>query len=353
MIMNTKSKKLLVVSGGRSIHTYNLIALVRDYFSQTLLLTDFDNEKYPEITKYIVNCSFRNPLKVFQSFISIKRCFKTYKPDFIIYYQIDTAAFLCSFLQPKQIPNLIIAMGSDVLINPQRHFIYRKMVESVINRGNYFNAGSEEMIKTMKQLSKKKIDVVLANLGIEPIEAKEKQNIVFSNRLHKPLYRIEEIIKGFARFLHENPHSDWILVIAATGNEENLQFLAKKLNIEHQIKFVGWLSKEENAYFYSISRIWISLPQSDSIPLSLMEAMSAECIPIVSDLPTMKDFIKNGFNGIVVSDLSSNFIEEALRLDQTASKTHNKTLALSFGSKENNRAKFYKIFDKEFSNGTR
>ncbi|MDR1006064.1 MAG: glycosyltransferase family 4 protein [Bacteroidales bacterium] len=348
--MSNKTKKLLVVGGGRSIHTYNFISLVKDYFADVVLLTDYDNKDHTQIKKKIINFSFANPFNALRSVFAIKRFIQTLKPDFIVCYQVDTAAFMTMLCASRRIPSLIIAMGSDVLINTKRGLPYRLMIKYVLKRGKYFNAGSQPMIDAMQKISKRKIDVVLANLGINPIEPKAKQNIVFSNRLHTPLYRIEEIIKGFARFVNQNQRSDWQLVVAATGNEENLQRLAQSLGINGQIKFVGWLSKEENAHFYAISRLWISLPQSDSISISLMEAMSAECVPVVSDVAAVKGVITNGINGIIVSDFDNNFLEEALKIDNAALRSSNRSFALTFGSKDANRNKFYEIFDKEFRN---
>jgi glycosyltransferase involved in cell wall biosynthesis len=353
MIMNAKTKKLLVISGGRSIHTYNLIALAGDYFAETMLLTDYDNKNHPEIKKTIIDFSFRKPIKVIRSIVTIKRVIKTFNPDFIINYQVDTAAFMTMLCKPEGIPSLIMAMGSDVLINTKRSLPYRFMIKYILKKGKYFNAGSQPMIDAMQKISKRKIDVVLANLGINPIEPKEKQNIVFSNRSHSSLYQIEKIIKGFARFVTQNQHSDWQLVVAATGKEQELQHLAESLGINEYVKFVGWLSKEENAHFYAISRLWVSLPQSDSISISLLEAMSAECVPVVSDVAAIKGLIDSGINGIVVTDFESNFLEEALKIDNEALRTRNRSFALIFGSKDINRTKFYEIFDREFNNGTR
>ena len=39
---------------------------------------------------------------------------------------------------------------------------------------------------------------------------------------------------------------------------------------------------------------------SDALSVSLLEAMSFGCIPIVSDLPDNREWVENGINGIVM-----------------------------------------------------
>ncbi|MDR1847916.1 MAG: glycosyltransferase family 4 protein [Bacteroidales bacterium] len=346
-MQNNKTKKLLVVSGGRSIHTYNLIRLVGDYFAEVMLLTDYDNENYPEIKKYIVEFSFHNPIKIFQSIKIAKRCFKTYKPDFVICYQVDTAAFMTMFCKPKRIPSLVMAMGSDILLNQYKGLPYRMLIKYVLNKATYHNTGALHVANEMKRLATKEIEVVVANLGYESaISPQPKQNIVYSNRLHKPLYQIPLILKAFAKFYNE--HKDWRLVVAGSGNEEKLKQLAQSLGIEQAVEFPGWLDREANNRFYAISRLWVSIPLSDCTPISLMEAMAGGCIPVVSDLPTMREWIEDGETGIIATDLNSNFLERALHLDYDHLLAANLDLMRTKGSKEANRTKFYEIFDKEF-----
>ncbi|MDR0790058.1 MAG: glycosyltransferase family 4 protein [Bacteroidales bacterium] len=349
--MSGKSKKLLVVGGGRSIHTYNFINLVGDYFSDIMLLTDYEDKNHSNIKKCVVDFSFHNPIKILHSYISIRRLLKDYKPDFIACYQVDTAAFLTLLSNKKHIPTLVTAMGSDILLNQHKGFFHKFLIKYVLNKAKYHNTGALHVAQQMQQLANKPLEVVVANLGFDnDIAPQEKQNIVYSNRLHKPLYQIPHIIRAFAKFYKY--HSDWRLVVAASGDEETLAVLADELGIKSAVSFVGWLDRQANNHFYEISRLWVSIPQSDCTPISLMEAMAAGCIPIVSNLPTMRQWIEDGKTGIIVEDLDSNFMERALQLDYTQLLTANNNLMIEQGSKEANRKKFYGIFNKEFGSAT-
>jgi len=130
------------------------------------------------------------------------------------------------------------------------------------------------------------------------------------------LYRIDRIIEYFSEFVKTN--HDWSLIVAGVGEEtEKLKEKAIKLGIMDKIDFVGWLDQSQNHYYYSIAKVYVSIPMSDGTSVSLLEAMSAGCIPIVSNLPVSNEWIKHLRNGII-ENLNENpmFHIQKFNLDQ-------------------------------------
>ena len=325
-------KKLLIVANKKSILTNKLQNLVGDYFDNAKIL---DNSTF----------SLFSPIKLFKSIKSARKIILSYKPSFIILYQIEVASFFITIINKKfNIPTLVVGIGSDILTVPGKSIFHKFIATYVIRHNIYFNAGSIAIKEKMITFAKKPINIVLANLGTDDILPLKKQNIIFSNRLHKPIYNIDKIIQAFAVFVNNPQRKDWRLVIAAEGNEKELKTQVKKLNIEKNVDFVSWLDKQKNAYYYGISKIWISLPKSDSISISLLEAMSAECIPIVYNVPAIKGFLNNN-NAVIINSFEGNFIEKALHMDNLVLAT-NRRLAREFSDKNINKQKFYGIFDK-------
>ena len=162
--------------------------------------------------------------------------------------------------------------------------------------------------------------------------------------MHSPLYRIDEVIKAFANFVSKPEFADWLLVVAATGREKEFQQLSQSLGIKDKVKFVGWLSQKENAEYYAKSKIYISLPKSDSFPISLMEAMSGECIPVISDLPAYKGIMKKGENALILSDeeiAKADYLEQALALDNKTILCQNKAFVEDYANIKKTKRSFF------------
>lgn len=327
-----KGNRLLVVGNPESILTRNLMKLVSGYFSRTCLTENIDY-------------SFGN---FFKALIQTKRLMKEYEPDFIILYQLNLTAFIATLAKNRNIPTLAVGIGSDILLMPKRGLVYRGMLRYILKRSHYYNAGSPYLAEMMRKYCPPDSEIVIANLGINPIRPAEKKNIIYSNRLHRSLYRIDEIIMAFSRFVSKGENDDWMLVVAGYGRERELSELCESLNISDKVRITSWLSPEENNEYYAVSRVYVSIPESDSFPISLWEAMSAGCLPVVSDLPAYRGIIKDNENAVVVKDaeLKGDFFERIRKVDYEKMIRANKLLVAEFADKETNRRKFCSIFDK-------
>ncbi|MEE0883596.1 MAG: glycosyltransferase [Bacteroidales bacterium] len=326
-----KNKRMLIVGNPKSIHTKRLSQFFEQDYQVNLINEDID-------------FSLRNSL------VAIKQLKKTItetRPDILVLYQLNLTAFVATLAnRKKKIPAFAIGIGSDILTMPKKGWAYKAMLKYILKHSQAYNAGSPYLLEQMQRYCPKNSEILLANLGINPIQPIEKEKIVFSNRLHSPLYRIDEVIKAFANFVSKPQYADWLLVVAATGREKEFQQLAHSLGIKDKVKFVGWLSQEENAEYYAKSKIYISLPKSDSFPISLMEAMSGECIPVISDLPAYKGIMKKGENALILSDeeiAKADYIEQALALDNKIILSRNKAFVEDYANIERNKAKFISV----------
>lgn len=323
-----KNKRMLIVGNPKSIHTIRLSRFFEENYQVNLIDEGID-------------FSFRN---FFSALRQTKSILSKLSPDILVLYQLNLTAFVATLAnRKKKIPTFAIGIGSDILTMPKKGWAYKAMLKYILKHSQAYNAGSPYLLEQMQKYCPKHSEILLANLGINPIQPIEKEKIVFSNRLHSPLYRIEEVIKAFANFVSKPEFADWLLVVAATGKEKEFQQLSQSLGIEDRVKFVGWLSQKENAEYYAKSKIYISLPKSDSFPISLLEAMSGECLCIISDLPAYKGIMKQGENCLIVSDLEiekADYIERVLELDSQNILQKNKTFADSYADIEKNKEKF-------------
>lgn len=129
---------------------------------------------------------------------------------------------------------------------------------------------------------------------------------------------VEVALKAFSDVVKRKGNVE--LVMVGDGPElSRLKSLAKKLNVDDKINFVGNVDHEEVHRYYLSSDILLmpSIP-SDNIEeatsLSMLEGMAAGSIVICSAIGGMKEIVRNGVNGYLVKpnnqeDLASKIIE--------------------------------------------
>lgn len=273
-----------------------------------------------------------------------------FQPDIIHLHQINSVAyFAMKGLQKFNIPIVATAWGSDILVVPEQGALQKALVRYTLKRADAFTSDSTFMAERMRQLvPERKLDIVLCNFGVaDPIFDLPKENIIYANRLHKPLYRVDKIISAFARFGATDAGAGWRLVVGAIGTEtEALKNQVEELGISDKVDFVGWLGYEDNMRWYAKSKVWASVPESDATAISLLEAMYYGCYPVVADLPASHEWIENGVTGRIVQDVDSDFFSDIDNIHfESAAQANKKRIEID-GTFRVNEAKFKALHDR-------
>jgi len=293
---------------------------------------------------FVIPFRSTSPLWLLSSYRKLKKVLITNRPDVVHIHQVNRLAYFVSRICAKmKIPCVTTAWGSDVLLVPDKNPFFKYLVRKTLERSQHVTADSSEMIDKMKQLvpgSSEKY--ILLQYGIDQVPEGSKEKIIYSNRLHKPLYRIDQIIRYFTEFSGGNP--DWKLVIAGEGTEtEMLKRMVDERRIGERVKFLGWLGPKENKSWYSRSEVYISIPESDGTAVSLLEAMSAGCLPIVPDLEVSREWIKDGKNGLIENQ-GENPLDRLHEIDLVSCRKENRELIEAKADRNVNTSRFVQFY---------
>lgn len=326
MIKQTKIKLLIV--GPDSPHVANF---VNRFDTNTYNLQVISSGK-----RYI---TYKNNLRVNFSLIKfwnflftplkIKKIAHQFEPDVVWLHQANSFSLYPILALKKKYPIILTVWGSDILVAPKKSWWIRRMTRYILSKVDLITADAKFLgEQAIELIPKANIPLHICQFGINPIDiSPEKEKVIFSNRGHKSLYRINEVILAFHRFQSNSTANEWKLLIAGEGPETlGLQKLVDELKLTEKVQFIGFLSAFENANWYSRSTYYISIPESDGTAVSLLEAMYYGCIPIVSDLPANKEWIHHTENGYVVSDLKENFLAEAMKMNSSTAIATNKAM---------------------------
>jgi len=206
----------------------------------------------------------------------------------------------------SSVPLLLTLWGSDVLSLPGRSAFHGWMVRRALQGAQAWTADAQVLLAAAHRIAGDGPLREWIPLGIdEPpaLPGVAAGRRILSCRLHKPLYRIDAILQAFAR-LPERCR-DWTLEVAAAGPQTDaLRRLADILGIAGRVEFSGMLDAQSLARSYRRAAVFASVPESDGTSVSLLEAMAAGCVPVLSDLPANREWVTEGHNGFLVSDLA-------------------------------------------------
>lgn len=346
-------KLLLIGSNAGNAHLRNYLNLVRNYFDEVLVVSDYAVDFAPCEQ---VSFSLKNPLHVLKSIRRLKNILRDFQPSIIHVHQANSYAFIAGKANVTKIPIVLTAWGSDVLILPNKSPFHRWLVRKGLQSAQVLTADSKDMVDAIRKLGIK-TEVVQANFGVDldlsATPTSERPMVFYSNRMHEPLYRIETIVEGMAEYLQSGAGE---MIIAGKGSMTKvLQEKVHTLGIAHRVRFVGFIDAQQNQAFYLRSRFFLSIPVSDGTSISLLEAMAYGCIPIVSNLPSNREWIEDNVNGIILQkgETLSNAVQRGLKLPLPEVIKRNREIIVSKATKGVNARKFTSIYEAIFRSAIR
>ena len=319
--------KIIFIASANSIHSIRWIK----YFSSntdnkiTWISTKKPNHETAieylklnkDIKKYIIS-NFKNSINILKEIIFLRN-------SLVHIHYLGWHSLLVIFIHKS---NKIISTpwGSDLLLN--RNKIKDIWLNYLFSRTSLVLCDSKRLADISFKFGHRKKIIKIINFGIDTslynkkrsIFTSNKNIIVGSNRRLEKIYDIETFINA-ANILVKNIENI-IFFIAGDGSlRDYLDRKVKEKGIEHKIKFLGSLDKEEMLNFYNSIDIYVSTSLSDGgLASSTAEAMSFERLVIVSNNSDNKKWIKDGINGYLFEN--SNAIQLSKIIESTIKNKH-------------------------------
>ncbi len=233
----------------------------------------------------------------------VARWLRQVRPDWVhAHYLTSHGTLAWLALRGLGVPGRLVgsAWGSDILVTPQRGPAWRWITSRVLRACTLSTSDSQHMAQVMRELGAG--EVMTFPFGLEAMppapEAKD-DTLFFANRGLEPIYAPQRVLEQFAALAGEGGQ----LVVANDGSLRcSLERQATALALGHRVSFVGRLDAAAQAGWYGRARWYLSLPVSDSVSVSALEAMAHGCVPILSDLPANRELVRDRDNGLIVPE---------------------------------------------------
>lgn len=246
-------------------------------------------------------------LGVLRSLPVLARWLKAVRPQWVHAHYLTshgTLAWLAQRMLGAPGGLIASAWGSDILVSPRRSAAVRGVTTRVLRAAALSTSDSQVMAGAMRAMGAR--DVMVFPFGLEDLPrltppAQRTPHLYFANRALEPLYRPDRVIATFARIVAAWPEAT--LVVAHDGSQRAaMQRQAVDAGLADQVRFVGRLDATTQAGWYGRATGYLSLPDSDSVSVSVLEAMAHGALPILSDLPANRELVRDGDNGLILPD---------------------------------------------------
>lgn len=112
----------------------------------------------------------------------------------------------------------------------------------------------------------------------------------------------------------ESMSIDYVLNIAGDGELfDEIHRYVSDHDLSQKVRLLGKLSKEEMIHFWKAQDIYINISEYEGTSLSMLEAMGAGCVPLVTDVSGAEDFIRNQYNGFICGINDINVIADRVK----------------------------------------
>lgn len=119
-----------------------------------------------------------------------------------------------------------------------------------------------------------------------------------------------DLIKAMSLVKDKIPDAQ--LLLAGFGDVEKGRLLARSLNIELSIHFLGWLSGDEMAKTFQHADVFCLPSYNEGVPVALLEAMGYGLPVVCTPVGGIPDVIEDNINGVFVSPGNVNEIAGAI-----------------------------------------
>jgi glycosyltransferase involved in cell wall biosynthesis len=207
-------------------------------------------------------------------------------------------------------PLVVSCLGSDLLVDYPSSPVHRIQIGYALRRADLVTTDAEELSRRAAAVGAPHGKILTAYFGVDerifhpaeeppaaPASAETGPRVVSTRNLY-PLYHLDLLVEA-APIIRAAVEARFI--ICGDGPERTaLEARAAALGLGGDFVFTGKLDPRDIADELRRASVYVSTSRSDSTSVSLLEAMACGAPPVVTDLESNREWLKDGENGLLV-----------------------------------------------------
>ena len=214
-------------------------------------------------------------------------------------------------------PLLSMSWGFDMLQDAEKNLFWRWATKFVLNHSDWLAADCQTVKKKAVEFGFPTDRTTVFSWGVDLSHFNpdkrgfmrrqvgyEEDLLIVHTRSWEPRYGVDIALKGFWLALQEIPNLRLFMLGGGSLEKQVRRFVENK-GIQERVLFTGYKKNQSLADYYQASDVYLSASHIDGSSVALMEAMACGCPPLVSDIPSNLEWVRDGCEGWVFSDTSA------------------------------------------------
>ncbi len=253
-------------------------------------------------------------IDIIKKILGLREMIRKINPDILHLHTMFYPAYLGVFSGFR--PLVVTPWNGDIVWRYQWSFMRKYAVKKGLFNANLITVDSEELRAKVNKYGNYKNKTGYISFGVDTsifnphagssrirkkLNIGENAPIIISPRSNEKFYNIDIIVSAVPLVLKKHPNAVFVFCGHSNSQDAVLVDLAGRLGVAGSVRFLGNISdRSELAGCYAEADVSVSIPSGDTIAISLLEAMACAAAPVISDLPSPRECVKDGVNGSIV-----------------------------------------------------
>jgi glycosyltransferase involved in cell wall biosynthesis len=250
-----------------------------------------------------------NPDHVWRAIVFLNYL-RTHRPDIVhIHYAYSYYGWMAGVLGCS--PLVVTVMGGDILFDEQGMPTAKGkwLTLNLLKRANYITSKSNYLSEALERLAGlgckterifwgipldhfRRVDPsgLRAQLGIET-----NRRVILSPRSFQPMYRIHLLVEAMPHVIACHPESLLLLTEYAVDADYRAKIISRieDLGLQQHVRLCGSVSHAAMRDYYSMADVAVSVPESDGMPQTLLEAMACGTPNLLVKLQCYEEIVRH------------------------------------------------------------